>query len=73
MPSVLKLCSIFTLLSDLECRMSFCCHGGDDNDSHRRAFDESKGIVGIRVRGPVVVCFALQVSLQRAEVACEGE
>ena len=53
--------------------MSFCCHGGDDNDSHMRAFDESKGIVGIRVRGPVVVCFALQVSLQRAEVACEGE
>ena len=53
--------------------MSFCCHGCDDNDSHRRAFDESKGIVGIRVRGPVVVCFALQVSLQRAEVASKGE
>ena len=54
--------------------MSFCCPGGDDiNDSHRRSFDESKGIVGIRVQGPVVVCFALQVSLQRAEVACEGE
>ena len=53
--------------------MSFYCHGGDDNDSHMRVFDESKGIVGIRVRGPVVVCFALQVSLQRADVACKVE
>ena len=53
--------------------MSFCCHGGDDNDNHMRALDESKGIVGIRVRGPVVVCSALQVSLHRAEVACKGE